>query len=27
VSSGVERGSGLKDAALIRAFLDQVGRA
>jgi phosphoribosylanthranilate isomerase len=27
VSSGVERGAGLKDPALIRAFLDQVGRA
>jgi phosphoribosylanthranilate isomerase len=27
VSSGVERGAGLKDAALIRAFLDAVGRA
>jgi phosphoribosylanthranilate isomerase len=27
VSSGVERGPGLKDPALIRAFLEQVGRA
>jgi phosphoribosylanthranilate isomerase len=27
VSSGVERGAGLKDPALIRAFLDAVGRA